>query len=148
MKGTVTICRLQMVREEKFEYDVQIKQSDDVYELALKLGYADFAEEVFGMFCVNSKGNVVDYMEVSHGNLNSSVVHPREVFKRALLANAAAILLVHNHPSGSTEPSDEDISTTRRLVEAGKLMGVEIVDHIIVGDCNYTSMKSQGIGDL
>jgi DNA repair protein RadC len=76
--------------------------------------------------------------------LNSSIVHPREVFKAAIMNNAASIVLFHNHPSGDPEPSPEDKSVTKRLVEAGKLMGIHVMDHIIIGSSKYVSLKERG----
>ena len=87
---------------------------------------------------------MIAYHEVSRGTLDATLVHPREVFKAALLANAAAIVLCHNHPSGESTPSRDDLQLTRRLVEAGTLLGVEVLDHIIVGDARYYSFKQSG----
>jgi DNA repair protein RadC len=78
---------------------------------------------------------------VTSGGLSSSIVHPREVFQRAILQGAAAIILCHNHPSGSTEPSQDDIKVTNKLVQAGKIVGIEVLDHIIIGDSSFRSMK-------
>ncbi len=80
----------------------------------------------------------------SMGTLNASLVHPREVFKSAILSNAHSILLAHNHPSGDPTESMEDIKITERLVEAGKIIGISVLDHIIVGDGNYISLKEKG----
>ncbi|TLM97475.1 hypothetical protein FDZ73_24970, partial [bacterium] len=82
---------------------------------------------------------------VSIGSLNASLVHPRELFKNAIKKSAAALILVHNHPSGDPSPSREDIDVTRRLAEAGKLLGIEILDHVIIGDLKYVSLKEKGI---
>ena len=82
---------------------------------------------------------------VSIGSLNQSIVHPREVFKTALLSSAAAIILVHQHPTGDPTPSSEDLSITRRLKEAGEIMGIKVLDHIIVGDRQYQSFVESGL---
>ena len=103
------------------------------------------AQEVFGILILNTKNKIVAVHEISRGILNASIVHPREVFKPAVLHNAAAIICFHNHPSCDTEPSREDIKTTHRLVEAGKIMGIEVLDHIIVGDDRYVSLKERGV---
>jgi DNA repair protein RadC len=79
------------------------------------------------------------------GSLNSSYVHPREVFKGPVRRSAAAVILVHNHPSGDPAPSLEDIQVTRRLVEAGKVLGIEVLDHLILGDGSFVSMKEKGL---
>lgn len=78
------------------------------------------------------------------GSLNASIVHPREVMKPAILSNAASILIGHNHPSGQPEPSQEDINVTRRLKDAGKLMGIDLLDHIVMGDDSFVSLKEKG----
>jgi DNA repair protein RadC len=104
----------------------------------------DEPSEVFAILCVTTKYRVIGYHEVSRGTLDSTLVHPREVYKVALLANAAAIILTHNHPSGDPSPSPDDIQLTRRLVDAGVLLGVDMLDHIIVGDGRYYSFKEAG----
>ena len=100
-------------------------------------------EEYMYMICMNTKNKVIGVFEVSHGTVSSSLVSPREVFQKALLANAVSVIFLHNHPSGDPAPSREDIEVTKRLVEAGKLLNVEVLDHIIVGD-SYTSLKEKG----
>ena len=96
------------------------------------------------MICMNTKNKIIGVFEISHGSVNSSIVSPREVFQKALLANAVSIIVMHNHPSGDSTPSREDIEVTRRLSEAGKIVGVELLDHIIVGDRVYCSLKEKG----
>ena len=81
---------------------------------------------------------------VSVGSLNKAIVYPREVFKKAILSNAANVLAFHNHPSGDTEPSQQDIQLTYRLVEAGELLGIKLLDHLIIGDGTFTSLKEKG----
>ena len=97
------------------------------------------AAEVFALLCVSVKRRVIAYHDVSRGALDATVVHPREVFKAALLANAFGIIVGHNHPSGDPEPSTDDISLTRRLVAAGEVIGIRLFDHIVVGDGRYVS---------
>ena len=111
---------------------------------ALMTALQDQPGEVFAILCVSTKLRVIAYHEVSRGTLDATLVHPREVFKAALLANAAAIILTHNHPSGDPIPSADDVQLTRRLVDAGALLGVEVLDHIIVGDGRYYSFKEGG----
>ena len=100
-------------------------------------------EEYMYMICMNVKNKIIGVFEISHGTVNASLVNPREVFQKALLANAVSIILMHNHPSGDPTPSREDIEVTKRMVEAGKVVGVEVLDHIIVGD-RYSSLKEKG----
>lgn len=97
--------------------------------------------EVFAMLCLSTKHRVIAYHEVSRGTLDSTLVHPREVFKAAILANAAAIVVCHNHPSGDPSPTLDDLEITRRLVATGEVLGVDVLDHIIVGDGRYYSFK-------
>lgn len=100
-------------------------------------------EEYMYMLCLNNKNRITGVFEISHGNVNSSIVCPREVFQKALLANAVNIILMHNHPSGDPSPSTEDIKVTKRLIEAGNILGVQVLDHIIIGD-RYVSLKEKG----
>ena len=100
-------------------------------------------EEYMYMICMNTKNRIIGIFEISHGSVNVSIVTPREVFQKALLANAVSIILMHNHPSGDCTPSREDVEVTKKLVEAGKLIGISVLDHIIVGD-NYSSLKDKG----
>jgi DNA repair protein RadC len=104
----------------------------------------DEPAEVFGILCLTTKHQVIAYHEVSRGTLDATLVHPREVFKAAMLANAASILAGHNHPSGDQSPSPDDAELTRRLAAAGELLGVPLLDHIIVGDHGYYSFKEAG----
>lgn len=100
-------------------------------------------EEYMYMICMNTKNRVIGVFEISHGNVNSSIVGVREIFQKALLANAVSIILMHNHPSGDPSPSREDIEVTRRIVEGGKILGIQVLDHIVVGD-TYASLKEKG----
>jgi len=96
------------------------------------------------VICLDTK-NQPTAINVCHvGSLNASLVHPREVMKPAILSNAASILVGHNHPSGNSEPSQEDIQVTRKLVEAGKIMGIELLDHIVIGEDEFVSLKEKG----
>lgn len=102
-------------------------------------------KEYFNAVLLNSAGDIIGIECISMGNLNSSPVHPRETFKQAIKKSAASILLVHNHPSGEPEPSNEDIYITERLVEAGNILGIKVVDHVIIGNGCYVSMKEKNI---
>ena len=102
-------------------------------------------KEHFLLISLDRRNQIIDIQTISIGNLDSSIVHPREVFKAAISDIAASVILVHNHPSGNTEPSDEDIKLTRRLAESGSTLGIAVLDHIIVGDSSYCSMKDRGM---
>lgn len=102
-------------------------------------------KEHFITLHLGGKNNLLCKETVSTGSLNQSIVHPREVFKTALLSNAAALILVHNHPSGDPKYSSEDIAITRRLKEAGEVLGVKVLDHIIIGDGTYFSFVEGGV---
>lgn len=122
--------------------DYCVKNPDEVYDFAVQvMKMSEQAQEVFAIISLNSKGDVIGFSEITRGTLNSSLVHPREVFKVAFLQNAASIIAVHNHPSGDPSPSSEDLATTKRLKECGEILGVPLIDHIIVGDCYKYSFK-------
>lgn len=112
---------------------------DGVALLMPRLRYE--TKEHFLVVLLNSKNKVLEIEQISEGSLNSSVVHPREVFEPAVLHHAAAILTAHNHPSGDPMPSREDKDLTNTLVQAGKYMGIPVLDHIIIGDARYFSFK-------
>jgi DNA repair protein RadC len=113
---------------------------------ALVLDDLRFREtEHFWLLLLNTRHEVLDRIELSHGGLASSPVHPREVFKAAVRAGAAAVILVHNHPSGDPAPSRADLALTARLLRAAKVIGIPILDHLIVGDGRYVSLREQGI---
>jgi DNA repair protein RadC len=107
----------------------------------------DTDREVFGVLMLDVRPKVTGFHVVSVGSLTSSIIHPREVFTAAVLSKASALLLCHNHPSGDPEPSAEDIAVTRRLVSAGQLLGIEVLDHIILGDGSdrWLSLKERGL---
>jgi len=105
------------------------------------------AVEVFAVLLLSTKHDVIGYHEVSRGTLDASLVHPREVFKAAILANASAIVLAHNHPSGNPAPSPEDHQVTRRLAQAGHLLGIHVLDHVVIGDDGYVSFRERGLLD-
>ena len=102
-------------------------------------------KEHFLILLLNTRNQMVGKAKISVGSLDTSIVHPREVFKEAISASAASIILVHNHPSGNPQPSEDDIKLTRRLVEAGEIVGIDVLDHIVVCDREYLSMKKKGL---
>jgi DNA repair protein RadC len=102
-------------------------------------------KEHFKTIQLDIKCNVISIETISIGSINSSIVHPREVFNPAIKKSAASIIGIHNHPSGDPSPSNEDITITKRLVECGKLLGIELVDHVIIGDGRYVSLKERNV---
>jgi DNA repair protein RadC len=107
--------------------------------------FRDRKKEHFMALLLDGKNRVIREVQISEGSLNQSIVHPREVFNPAVRESAAAIVLVHNHPTGDPTPSREDLEITRRLRDAGDLMGVRVLDHIIIGDGRYTSFADRGM---
>ncbi|WP_108023750.1 RadC family protein [Melghirimyces profundicolus] len=103
------------------------------------------SQEHFLCLFLNTKNRVIDKKCIFVGSLNSSVVHPREVFREAIRRSSAGVVCVHNHPSGDPTPSREDVHVTERLYEAGRIVGIELLDHIIIGDNRFYSMKEKGI---
>jgi len=101
-------------------------------------------QEVLLLILLNSKNKVIKIKEVSRGGLSSTLVHPREIFKVALKKSASAVILCHNHPSGETEPSRDDIIVTEKLISAGKLLGISVLDHLIVANNSFLSLKEEG----
>ena len=108
------------------------------------LGIHEESEEYMYMLCLNTKNVLTSIFELSHGTVNSSIVGIREMFQKALLANAVNVIVMHNHPSGNCGPSPEDIKVTRRMVEAGSIIGVEVLDHLVIGESSYYSLKEGG----
>lgn len=102
-------------------------------------------KEYFKVLLLNTKNHVISKEEVSIGSLNASIVHPREIFAVPLRKSAASVILVHNHPSGDPSPSREDLEVTRRLVDAGNILGIPVRDHIIIGDGCFFSFKEKGL---
>ncbi len=118
----------------------KVKNPWDIYKYYMEsLRYLN--KEVFKTILLNSKNEIICDIEVSIGTLNASLVHPREVFREAIKRSSNKIILMHNHPSGNIQPSNEDKNITSRLVKCGELIGIEVIDHIIIGDGIYYSFK-------
>ena len=120
----------------------EIRGPDDVARLVGRKLRKE-PREHFLVLLLNARHEVMGQETVSIGSLNASIVHPREVFRPAVLASAAAIVLVHNHPSGDPEPSEEDLAITKRLVEAGELLGISVLDHVIVAGRGVVSLRAR-----
>jgi DNA repair protein RadC len=121
-----------------------VKTPEDVVAL-LRSRLQGKKKEYFLALLLDTRNQLIRVAEVSVGSLDSSVVHPREVFKEAVSASAATVIFAHNHPSGDPEASEDDINLTKRLVEAGEIMGIDVLDHIIIGDRKYLSLKREGL---
>ena len=118
--------------------------SSDVADMFMeKMRY--YEKEHFLCLMINAKGDIIEEREVSVGDICSSAANPREVFSGAIRRNAGSVLFLHNHPSGDPTPSQDDVRTTRRLVEAGELLGIPVLDHIIIGDGRFISMSAEGL---
>jgi DNA repair protein RadC len=103
------------------------------------------AKEHFRVLLLSTKNQVIRNELVSIGTLNASLVHPRELFRSAVQRSCASVILAHNHPSGDPTPSSEDISLTTRVAQAGKVLGIEVLDHIVIGDNTFVSLKEKGV---
>lgn len=141
----VSIVSIKLVKETSLLYSERcVRSPKDGYRLLNQI-LVDKDREHFVVVALDTKNQPVSINICHIGSLNASIVHPREVMKSAILSNAASIIVGHNHPSGKVDPSREDIEVTKRLVEAGKIIGIEVLDHIIVGDGSFTSLKEKGI---
>lgn len=121
----------------------KLTSQKDTYDL-MRPKLAHLEIESFYTILLDTKLKVIDIMEISRGSLTGSIVHPREVFKPAIQKSAYAIICLHNHPSGDSTPSKEDIAVTARLKEVGQLIGISILDHMIIGRDEFTSLKEKG----
>ena len=120
------------------------KRAKDVANLYLPL-MKDLRKEVFRVLLLSRSNRLIKEVTISEGTLDASIVHPRDVFREALLESAAGVILLHNHPSGNPNPSEEDIRITKQLVEAGRVMGIKVYDHIILAGEDYRSLADEGL---
>ena len=104
-----------------------------------------YKKEHFICLMINSRGSIIEEKEISVGDINSTTANPREVFTDAVRRSAGCVLFLHNHPSGDATPSEEDVKTTRRLMDAGTILGIPVLDHIVIGDGEYVSMRGSGM---
>lgn len=146
----ISLAHIKLVREPSHLYNIDhraINGPDDataVFNSVLDL--EDEAQEVVCALYLSTANHILGVQEVTRGTVDGSLVSPREVFKGAILHNATSLILAHNHPSGNTAPSREDIATTERVAKSGKILGIDLLDHIIVGtDGNYRSLKEEGL---
>lgn len=141
----VNWIRIELVKEKSVLYSKRTVSSPKDAVILVKDMLESSDKEKLIVCSLNTKNEPTALEVVSIGTLNSSLVHPREVFKSSILNNANSIIVFHNHPSGEITPSNEDINITKRLQESGKILGIELIDHIIIGQDNYCSLKEKGI---
>lgn len=150
LKACIEIARRMNIEEKVHEESELMKRRnsdtitspDKLYEI-IKSRITQFTKEHFFVVSLDTRNNLIGVDEISVGTLTASLVHPRETFESAIRRHAAKIIISHNHPSGETEPSDDDLKITRRLTEAGKIMGIEVLDHLIITKTSYLSFKEQ-----
>jgi len=121
----------------------KVNDSGQVFSFLQKY-YAGHDREEMTALMLDAKNGIIGFHTIAIGSLTLAIIHPRETFKAAILLNASAVLLAHNHPSGDPTPSQEDRELTRRLVEAGKLLGIQVMDHLVIGHDRYISFGDQG----
>lgn len=132
------------LRNSRADHKIKINKPQDAIEILMEdMRY--LKKEHLRVIFLNTKNFIIEVKDLSIGSLNSSVVHPREIFSEAIRKSSSSIIVCHNHPSGDPTPSQEDINITRRLNEVGKLIGIDLLDHLIIGDGNYISLKEKGI---
>ena len=127
-----------VLSQSKFLLNKKVTSPQEIAEVFIPL-LRDETKEKFIVVCLNSANKIIKHETISIGNLNSSIVHPREIFKVAIDCNSASIILIHNHPSGNPEPSNEDIRITQKIVESGKILDIPVFDHLIIAGETYTS---------
>lgn len=141
----VDIVKIQLVKEASMKYMERVINSPDEANELIRSFVGKPDREEFGVLCIDTKGQPTHISRVAIGDLNSTIVHPREIFKSAILSNAAAVILFHNHPSGKEKPSEEDKAITKRLCDAGELLGIRVIDHIILGDFKVFSFRNEDL---
>ena len=128
--------------EERYLRDIEVRHPQTVYREMRDI--KDWGKEVCVVFCLDSRNRIISREIVSIGTLNANIIHPREVFRTAITRNANAIIICHNHPSGGLEPSDEDTKMTKRLSDAGDILNIKMLDHLIVTRDGYFSFQEEG----
>ena len=138
---------VRLVKEEGNRYDFDRKitspeKASQIFNEVLEMDSR--TQETVAMCTVDIKQNITGIFEITTGGLSSSISHPRDIFQRAILQNAPAIILCHNHPSGNPQSSKDDINITQKIIKGGEILGIQILDHIIIGDNCFVSMKEEG----
>jgi DNA repair protein RadC len=142
LKACFELGRREDLEPEFKNYD--IKDPEAIVK-AIRTSIKDKAKEHFKLILLNPRNKIIGISTISIGTLNASLVHPREVFKDAIVHSAASVVLAHNHPSGDPEPSEDDLTITKRLIEVGKILGIGIMDHIIIAKNGFFSFKEKGL---
>lgn len=150
LKASFAIAKKVMEEIRSYENEKQsdrkkynaVTSPEVIYEI-IKTRIINFSKEHFFVISLDTRNNFIGIDEISVGTLTASLVHPRETFESAIKRHAAHIIIAHNHPSGETEPSEDDLKITKRLTEAGKIMGIEVLDHLIITDKSYLSFKEK-----
>lgn len=143
----INIYTVELVKESAKVYNLDkfVRSPEDAYVIVEDvLSLSTKTKEHFVMMSLNTKNDVIGLHTIHVGSVNSSIVHPRDVLQQAILNNASSFMVFHNHPSGNPTPSPEDIEVTKRLVDAGQIMGIELLDHIIIGTGKFVSLKEKG----
>lgn len=142
----VPAYKVMLVRDNtRIETETKFINSPDDVNKIIQSYLNGVDREHFVIVLLNRKNGIIGINTVSVGDLSSSIVHPREVFKPAIVAGAASIILAHNHPSGDPTPSSQDLAVTKRIKEAGDILGIDVLDHIIIGDGRYVSLKAMNL---
>jgi DNA repair protein RadC len=144
LKAALDLARRIRKADKPLENLTRFTSPSQVFE-HLDYEFRDRRKEYFMALLLDGKNRIIKRVQISEGSLNQSIVHPREVFNMAVRDSAAAIILLHNHPTGDPAPSPEDLEVTRRLCEAGELMGIKVLDHIIIGDGAFYSFSERGV---
>ncbi len=142
LKACFELGRRQDLADKPSRYELTSPQA---VVKAVRASIQDKAKEHFKLVLLNVRNSILDISTISVGTVNASLVHPREVFKKAIAHGASSVVLAHNHPSGNPEPSEDDVKLTQRLAEAGRLLGIEVLDHIIVTTKEFVSFKERGL---
>ena len=145
-KGVTLLAALEVgkrIHQYKPEERYVIRSPEDGADYVMEEMRSLNQEHLVALF-LNTKNQVIHQQTIFIGSLNTSIVHPREIFREAVKRSAASVVCAHNHPSGDPSPSQEDIHVTRRLVEAGKIMGIELLDHLVIGNNRFISLKEKG----
>ncbi|MGI6626798.1 MAG: RadC family protein [Bacillota bacterium] len=140
LKACLEISRRLQKAEDHVARFTRVRHGKDVYRL-LKGDMEDLDREHFCIIMLNVRNQIIAREVISVGSLDTSIAHPREIFKNCIKKSAATVILAHNHPSGDAAPSDDDIKMTKRIMEAGKIVGIHVLDHVIVGRGQYFSMR-------